>query len=320
MMSTPYRITTNAYLVTGDGASLAVDTAWWNGLSSQHVDELVELADAASAPIGRIFVTHAHRDHSGFAEYLSERGPDSLPVALHRHEQATVAAMYNYQGLEDRGSLIDWYRAFGFPAEKAALIVDTKLPDHPLTARIMHWCDDDEVLEAGGRALRVVPTPGHTPGHAALFEEKTGLLFSGDAMLPRGSGNPHVTVRPFTSHDPLSDYVEGLKQLGALNARVCLPGHGQPVEDVDGLIQSHLDYADAKLVPIRAALGDRPLTVFEVAEQIPWRGGRKRFADLVNDEWFLAFGDSLARVRRAVTLGWATQETRDDGTPVFRAA
>ncbi|WP_257513350.1 MBL fold metallo-hydrolase [Microbacterium sp. zg.Y909] len=320
MVSRPYRITTNAYLLMGDDDALAVDTAWWNDVPTRHVDALAALAEAASAPLGGIFLTHAHRDHSGFAEHLSERGGDPLPVSLHRDEQPTVAAMSNYQGLPHRQAAIDWYCGFGFPAHTAAMIVDTKQPDHPLVARVMRWCEDDAVLEVGRRRLRVLPTPGHTPGHAALFEEATGVLFSGDAMLPRGNGNPHVTVRPFTAHDPLTDYVEGLRRLRDLDIRVCLPGHGPLVEDVDGLIRSHLDYVDTKMTPVRAALGDRPLTVYEIAGTIPWRGGRKSFADLVNDEWFLAFGDTLARVRRAVSLGWAVEEPRGDGVPTFRAA
>jgi len=313
-------ITTNAYLVQGCGESVMVDTAWWVGVDSAHVDALVQRAEDAEAPVSRVFLTHAHRDHSGFAEYLSERGDEPLPVSLHRAEQPTVAAMYDFQGLPDRDAAVRWYCGFGFPLVEAASIVDTKAPDHPLAARAFHWCENGEVLVVGGRRLRVVPTPGHTPGHAALFDEDAGILFSGDAMLPRGNGNPHVTVRPFTAPDPLTDYVDGLRALRDLEIRVCLPGHGAPVREVDALIQSHLDYADAKLVPVREALCDEPLTVFEIAGRIPWRGGRKRFADLVNDEWFLAFGDTLARVRRAVTLGWADEVLRDDGVPSYRAS
>lgn len=320
MVSKPYQISTNAYALVGDGASLLIDTAWWSGVPTTHLDELLAvLGDRGAAPTA-VFVTHAHRDHSGFAGYLTDRLGAAARVHLHRSEQPTVSAMSDFQGLPDREAAIGWYRGFGFPVEKAASIVDTKMPDRPMSVSMIHWCDEDDVLDAGGRRVRVVSAPGHTPGHAALFEERTGTLFSGDALLPRGHGNPHVTVRPFTSDDPLTDYVVGLVEMRRLGARVCLPGHGPVVDDPAALIDSHLAYVETKMTAVRQALGDRPQTAFEVAAGISWRGGRKRFEDLVNDEWFLAFGDTLARVRRAVTLGWAVQDVRDDGIPVFRAA
>lgn len=320
MTSKPYEISTNAYAIVGDGSSLLIDSAWWLEVPAMHLDELLDILEQRGAPATGVFLTHAHRDHSGFAGYLTQRLAPGAAVLLHDRERPTVDAMTDYQGLPDRDAAVQWYLSMGFPVDRAASIVDTKMPDRPMSASALEWCAEGQELEVGGRRLRVVGTPGHTPGHAALFEDATGVLFSGDALLPRGHGNPHVTVRPFTSPDPLTDYIAGLEALRGLGARVCLPGHGPVVQDPAALIDAHLAYVETKMTAVRAALTAEPQTPFEIASRIAWRGGRKRFADLVNDEWFLAFGDALARIRRAETMGCAVSEDHVDGVRRYRAA
>ena len=41
---------------------------------------------------------------------------------------------------------------------------------------------DRQVLDVGG-GLRIVATPGHTPGHVSLLHERTGTLITGDALF-----------------------------------------------------------------------------------------------------------------------------------------
>ncbi len=41
---------------------------------------------------------------------------------------------------------------------------------------------DKDVLELGGRLLRIVSMPGHTPGSVAILDEKYHALFSGDPV------------------------------------------------------------------------------------------------------------------------------------------
>lgn len=46
------------------------------------------------------------------------------------------------------------------------------------------WPNGVAHLELGGRAVDVIPTPGHHPSHVAFYDRQTGLLFSGDFLLP----------------------------------------------------------------------------------------------------------------------------------------
>ncbi len=46
------------------------------------------------------------------------------------------------------------------------------------------WPDGEASLDLGGRSVRVLPTPGHHPDHLVFYDEPTGLLLSGDFLLP----------------------------------------------------------------------------------------------------------------------------------------
>ncbi|MCR2799347.1 MBL fold metallo-hydrolase [Microbacterium sp. zg-Y818] len=306
VVSGRYRLTNNAYLIVDQGEAALVDTAWWHD-EGAHLDALFAASGVAPSAVTTIVLTHAHRDHAGNADRLAAR--TGATVALHRAEQSTVESLAGYQGLPDEASAVRWYEAQGFPTGEAQRIVRGKLPDREFDVSRPRWLTGDETIRVGSRRLEVIETPGHTPGHVCLLERATGVLFSGDALLPRGHGNPHVTVRAFTPPDPLSDYVAGIESLRAEGGAitVCLPGHGPVVADPLRLIDDHLRYAEAKLEPAAAALDSTPRTAFDIVSRMPWRGGSATFADLDGDELFLSFADGLARLRRLVSLGHAAR-------------
>jgi glyoxylase-like metal-dependent hydrolase (beta-lactamase superfamily II) len=83
---------------------------------------------------------------------------------------------------------------------------------------------DGAVIEAGGVSLRVIPTPGHAPDHLAFLAEDDGWLFTGDAVLGRGTS----VVDP--PEGDMAAYVRSLEALRALRPRRLYPGHGPVVE------------------------------------------------------------------------------------------
>jgi glyoxylase-like metal-dependent hydrolase (beta-lactamase superfamily II) len=62
----------------------------------------------------------------------------------------------------------------------------------------LHWTPvkpdvdliDNEIIQ-GSNGLRVIHTPGHSPGHVCLLHEPTSTLLTGDAILNRGSTPSH---------------------------------------------------------------------------------------------------------------------------------
>jgi glyoxylase-like metal-dependent hydrolase (beta-lactamase superfamily II) len=86
---------------------------------------------------------------------------------------------------------------------------------------------DGATLDVPG-SPRVILTPGHTPGSAALHVSSLGALFVGDALatyaVTTGARGPQVA--PFTA-DPV-EAVASLPRLEGISADLVLPGHGDP--------------------------------------------------------------------------------------------
>ena len=79
--------------------------------------------------------------------------------------------------------------------------------------------------------LRVVALPGHSDDHLAFVAGRAA--FVGDAVLGEGS--------VFVSGD-LAGYLDGLRRLRALDLAVLCPGHGEPIWDVAGKLDSYVEH------------------------------------------------------------------------------
>lgn len=66
---------------------------------------------------------------------------------------------------------------------------DTKIVGHEPEAvaeffDIDDWPTGSAIYDLGGRALEVLPTPGHHPAHVMVFDPATRILFTGDTIYP----------------------------------------------------------------------------------------------------------------------------------------
>ena len=88
----------------------------------------------------------------------------------------------------------------------------------------------DRALSPGEAVLglRVVATPGHTPGHCSYLREGDGVLFAGDALAVR-DGGVRVVRPPFTEDADAA--LASLRRIADLHPHLLLPGHGEPLAD-----------------------------------------------------------------------------------------
>jgi glyoxylase-like metal-dependent hydrolase (beta-lactamase superfamily II) len=74
--------------------------------------------------------------------------------------------------------------------------------------------------------MRVIDTPGHTPGHISIFEPSTGVLIAGDALRTTSNGlegsDPQYT-------SSVNDARITVRKLAAMDIKAILPGHGTPL-------------------------------------------------------------------------------------------
>lgn len=186
---------THCYLLIGQKSALLIDTGLGVGDISALAARLTDQPVAAVA-------THVHWDHIGghghFREFYAHaaelswlQGGFPLPVEA-------VRAM-----LVRGGSL-----PAGFDVRSYAVFQGTP-------ARLLR---DGDVLDLGGRRLRVLHTPGHSPGHMCFWEEERGDLYAGD-LVYQGT-----LLAGFPSTDPEA-YLASLEKIAALPIRRLFPGH-----------------------------------------------------------------------------------------------
>lgn len=176
----------NCYLVTDDSSKqCAIIDA--GGICPQMENEI----EANGLTVKYLIFTHGHFDHIGAAHYYAEKY--GAKVLIHR---------------DDAVCLTDERANFTYPAPYRFVPVK---PDVLLS-------DGDEI-EIGGLALKVIHTPGHTPGGISLYTD--GSLFSGDTLFYRSVGR---TDFPGGDFKELKKSVQKLFDLP--DSTVVLPGHG----------------------------------------------------------------------------------------------
>ena len=119
--------------------------------------------------------------------------------------------------------------------------------------------------------LEVILTPGHSPDHVAFVSD--GVLFSGDAVLGRGSS----LIVPYPG--ALGDYLGSLERLRARGFHTLAPGHGPPVLEVQAKLDEYIAHRLARERRLAAAL----------------ERGRRSVAELLDDAW----SDAPAELRPA---------------------
>jgi glyoxylase-like metal-dependent hydrolase (beta-lactamase superfamily II) len=197
-----------SYLIVGTDKALLFDT----GMGISNIQAVV--AGLTKLPIS-VVNSHTHNDHVGDNWRFSDvYGMD------------TDFTRVNARGSREdaQAELAPEEICGALPAGFDAKAYSTK-PFH-----IAHWLHDGDKIDLGGRTLKVIGTPGHTPDSIALLDEKNGLLFTGD-MFYLG---PIYLYRPETDFDA---YVASVQKLAALapHLRLLLPAHNVPVASPDYL-------------------------------------------------------------------------------------
>lgn len=87
--------------------------------------------------------------------------------------------------------------------------------------RVGQRLKDGDVLELGETRLRVIHTPGHTPGSICLYDEKGKALITGDLLFDEGIGRTDLP-----GGDPGKQRAS-IERVSRLGVRHVLPGHGK---------------------------------------------------------------------------------------------
>jgi glyoxylase-like metal-dependent hydrolase (beta-lactamase superfamily II) len=121
---------------------------------------------------------------------------------------------------------------------------------------------DGQVVRAGALALTAVHTPGHTSDHLVFLEASAGALFSGDAVLGRGTS----FIDP--PGGDMARYLRSLERMQELAPRTIYPGHGPVVLDPPAKLEEYLAHRAEREAQILAAIGEGDPTIADLVATI----------------------------------------------------
>jgi glyoxylase-like metal-dependent hydrolase (beta-lactamase superfamily II) len=147
-------------------------------------DPAAILAAVGGRRLSAIICTHGHNDHINAAPQVSEA--KGAPVLLHQGDEVLWRMIY--------------------PGTR---------PDEDL--------GDEQVIEIAATPLRVLHTPGHSPGSVCLYAAALGTVFSGDTLF---HGGPGATGRSYSDYGTIIASIRG-KLLGLPPETVVRTGHGE---------------------------------------------------------------------------------------------
>jgi len=214
---------TNWYLVEEGGRTVLVDAGApkdWSLLLSTIAERGLALND-----LDAILLTHAHPDHTGFAEQA--RSKAGARVWVH---EADVAVAKGAKQPKNEAGVVRYlvhpatYRtAFSLMSRGAGRLV----PIAEVSA-----FSDGETVDVPGRP-RVVHTPGHTDGHSCLLFEDRDALMCGDALVTLNplTGRHGPQIMPAGLNRDSGQALRSLDRLKGFGDTVLLPGHGDPFRD-----------------------------------------------------------------------------------------
>jgi glyoxylase-like metal-dependent hydrolase (beta-lactamase superfamily II) len=209
----------NWYLLD-DGGRLTVFDAGFPGYYGQLERELAARGRRPEE-VEAVVLTHAHTDHTGFAERLRRAG---VPVYVHEGDRELATTFKQPKREASWLSYLGHAAMWRFLAHTIASggARPQKIAE-PTTFR-----DGDE-LDVAGRP-RVVHAPGHTDGCCALHLADRGAVVAGDVVYmlnpATGETGPQPPPRPFNRSTQQA--LDSLARVEALAAEVVVVGHGEP--------------------------------------------------------------------------------------------
>ena len=132
-----------------------------------------------------------------------------------------------------------------------------------------------ETIRLGERELEVVPVPGHSHGHLALFESATGTLFCSDAI--HGSGCPGANGSPALcpTYEEIDEYLATIDRVEALAPTRMHSGHWPEREgaEVGAFLAESREFVAAVDAVVTARLADGPATLADLCDRVAAEAG-----------------------------------------------
>jgi glyoxylase-like metal-dependent hydrolase (beta-lactamase superfamily II) len=240
-------------------------------------------------------LTHAHEDHCGLAKSLRDEAKNA-EVLVHEWETGHRHSRLEY---EEHRKLLE--RA-GVPDAEIARLrrmyegVRQYADSFGDNEHSPLWDDSDLAFESG--TLRIVHTPGHTPGSCSFIREADRTVIAGDCVLKRITPNPVLSpdpVDPSKRFPSLAEYLVSLARLRSFAPTLVYGGHGEPVHDYDELFNRYIRAIQERQTQV--------IKLVSVEGASAWEVALKMFPGTDDVHRFLAVSEAVAHLDLAHTEG-----------------
>ena len=300
----------NVYLIKEDPITL-IDVGPKTDEAAKVLRERLRANGVEFSDIRRIVLTHAHEDHCGLAKRVRDESKNA-EVMIHDWE---TGHLFGRLAQEQHRKLL---LRSGVPAnvfddmqtlyEEISLLTDS-LADGEVTPLL-----DEQELEFESGSLRVLHTPGHTPGSCSFAREANRTLICGDCVLKRITPNPVVSpdpVDPDKRFPSLAEYLVSLAKLRSYKPTLAYGGHGEPVTDFEEIFNRYVRSIDERQRNVIGLIEPSGSTAYEIAQRLFTRS----FDHDVHR--FLAISEAIAHLDYAESEGKIGVELKD-GIEIYR--
>jgi len=261
-------ITVNLYAL-GKGPITLIDTCLKAPGTLEYVSSAFQTAGLDIADVERIIITHGHMDHFGLAAAIRRLARRPIECFTHAQDRWQISSENFGKEMwsEEANALM---AMAGMPLEEKERVRKRFAAFRELGDPLddVSVFEDGTEFEGDGYHLKVVHTPGHTPGSCCLYELGQKVLFSGDTLIKHITPNPLMVIKRTELLDPgyksLKAYSMSLDRLAGLDIKYVFTGHGEYIRDLPGLISTYKRHHRERMELVWKALHNRKRTLYEI--------------------------------------------------------
>ena len=307
-------ITANVFVV-GKGPVTLIDTGPKSPTALDFIESQLSLKGLGFQDIERIILTHGHVDHFGLATAIKNAAGRKIQCFIHAEDRWQLSSQY----LTRETATEEWADLManaGLPQGEMEIIrkqisVLKGFGDALEDVSIMV---DGQEFNGDGYELKVVHTPGHTPGSCCIYECRQQVLFSGDHLIKHITPNLFIGVKKERlrngGYRSLTAFIDSLDKLLEFDARFVCSGHGEYIEDLPGIISSYKTHHHQRSRQVRKALYKKERTLYAIIDEV--------FSHVPQGETFLAISELAAHLE--ILLAEGKVALVDPGPPALYKA